>query len=70
MILYIVSVFHPQKLIYKFTFFWLMSLLTLFKIHKEIARWEKLFPKLEEWAQELEQFPLKNSQLFDEEAPP
>lgn len=46
-----------------------MSLMTLFKIHKEIARWEKLFPKLEEWAQELEQFPLENSQLFDEEAP-
>ncbi|MFX1470322.1 MAG: hypothetical protein ACFFB8_16895 [Promethearchaeota archaeon] len=44
--------------------------MTLFKIHKEIARWEKLFPKLEEWAQELEQFPLENSQLFDEEAPP
>jgi len=35
-----------------------MSLMTLVKIHKKIARWEKLFPKLEEWAPELEQFPL------------
>jgi hypothetical protein len=51
-------------------FFWLISLMTSFKIHKEIVRWEKLFPKLEEWAQELEQFPEENSQLFDEEAPP
>ena len=47
-----------------------MSLLTLFKIHKEIVRWEKLFPKFEKWAQELEQSPLENSQLFNEEAPP
>ena len=51
-------------------FFWLMSLLTSFKIQKEIVRWEKLFPKLEEWAQELEQFSLENSILFDEEAHP
>ena len=51
-------------------FFWLMSLMTSFKIQKEIVRWEKLFPKLEEWAQELEQFSLENSILFDEEAPP
>lgn len=28
-------------------FFWLMSLMTSFKIQKEIVRWEKLFPKLE-----------------------
>ncbi|MHA2394778.1 MAG: hypothetical protein ACXAEX_22845 [Promethearchaeota archaeon] len=50
--------------------FWLMSLMTSFKIQKEIVRWENLFPKLEEWGQELEQFSLENSQLFDEEAPP
>jgi hypothetical protein len=49
-------------------FFWLMSLITSFKIQKEIVRWENLFPKLEEWAQELEQFPLDNSKLLDEEA--
>ena len=47
-----------------------MSLMTSFKIQKDIVRWEKLFPKLEEWAQELEQFSLENSKLFDEEAPP
>jgi hypothetical protein len=51
-------------------FFWLMSLMTSFKIQKEIVKWENLFPKLEEWAQELEQLSLENSILFDEEAPP
>jgi len=51
-------------------FFWLMSLTTSFKIQKEIIRWEKLFPKLEEWAQELEQSSLENSIIFDEEAHP
>jgi hypothetical protein len=51
-------------------FFWLMSLMTSFKIQKEIVRWEKLFPKLEEWAQEFGQSSLENSKLFDEEAPP
>jgi hypothetical protein len=50
-------------------FFWLMSLITSFKIQKEIVKWESLFPKLEEWAQELEQASLENSKLFDEEAP-
>ena len=50
--------------------FWLISLMTSFKIQKEIDRWEKLFPKLEEWAQELEQLSLENSILFDEEGPP
>ena len=51
-------------------FFWLISLMTSFKIQKEIVRWEKLFPKLEEWAQELEKVSLENSILSDEEAPP
>ena len=50
--------------------FWLISLMTSFKIQKEIVRWEKLFPKLEEWAQELEQFSSENSILLDEEARP
>jgi len=49
-------------------FFWLISLITSIKIHKEIVIWEKLFPKLEEWAQELEQSSLENSIIFDEEA--
>ena len=44
-----------------------MNLSTSFKIQKEIVRWENLFPKLEEWAQELEQSPLENSDSFDEE---
>jgi len=47
--------------------FWLMNLMTSFKIRKEIMKWEKLFPKLEEWAQELEQFSSKSSILIDEE---
>jgi len=51
-------------------FFWLISLMTSFKIQKEIVRWEKLFPKLEEWAQELEQLSLENSISIDEETPP
>ena len=51
-------------------FFWLISLMTSVKIQKEIVKWEKLFPKLEEWAQELEQFSSENSILLDEEAPP
>jgi hypothetical protein len=51
-------------------FFWMMSLMTSFKIQKEIVRWKKLFPKLEEWAQEFEQVSLENSKAFDEEAPP
>ncbi|NVM19556.1 MAG: hypothetical protein HWN80_17775 [Candidatus Lokiarchaeota archaeon] len=51
-------------------FFWLISLMTSFKIQKEIEKWEKLFPKLEEWAQELEQLSLENSIIFDEEELP
>ena len=51
-------------------FFWLISLTTSVKIQKEIVKWEKLFPKLEEWAQELEQLSLDNSIYFDEEAHP
>jgi len=51
-------------------FFWLMNLMTSFKIRNEIVKWEKLFPKLEEWAQELEQFSLEKSNFFEEEALP
>ena len=47
--------------------FWIMNLMTSFKIRSEIMKWEKLFPKLEEWAQELEQFSLNNSIYLDEE---
>ena len=47
-----------------------MSLMTSFKIQKEVVRWEKLFPKLEEWAQELEQFSSENLLPSDKEASP
>ena len=50
--------------------YFIQNLKSNFKIQKEIVRWEKLFPKLEEWAHELEQFSLENSKVFDEEAPP
>ena len=49
--------------------FWLINLMTSIKIRREIVKWEKLFPKLEEWAQELEQFSSENSIFFDEEEP-
>lgn len=51
-------------------FFWLINLMTSIKIRNEILKWEKLFPKLEEWAQELENFSLENSIFFDEEETP
>jgi len=50
--------------------FWLMNLITSIKIRNEIVKWEKLFPKLEEWAQELEQFSSENSIFFDKEESP
>jgi len=50
--------------------FWLINLMTSFKIRKEIVKWEQLFPKLDEWAQELEQYSLNNSISFDEEESP
>ena len=51
-------------------FFWLMNLSTSVKIRNEVIKWEKLFPKLEEWAQELEQSSFEISNLFDEEEAP
>ena len=42
-------------------FFWLMSLMTSTKIKKKIVKWESLFPKLDEWAQNLEHFTLEES---------
>ncbi|MFX1314207.1 MAG: hypothetical protein ACFFHD_16590 [Promethearchaeota archaeon] len=49
--------------------FWLMNLITSIKIRNEIVKWEKVFPKLEEWAQELEQFSSENSIFSDKEDP-
>ena len=50
--------------------FWLLNFITSIKISNEVVKWEKLFPKLEEWAQGLEQFSSENSILFDKEVPP
>lgn len=47
--------------------FWLINFMTSMKIRKEIIKWEQLFPKLDEWAQELEQFSSENSIFLDEE---
>jgi len=52
------------------TLFWVMIFITSFKINKEIVRWESIFPKLEEWAKELEQFTSESSILSNEEGPP
>ena len=35
--------------------FWIMNFITSLKIRNEIVKWESLFPKLEEWAQEIEE---------------
>ncbi|MBY8986651.1 MAG: hypothetical protein KGD65_16380 [Candidatus Lokiarchaeota archaeon] len=50
-------------------FFWLMNLMTSFKIRKEFNKWEDLFPKLDEWAEELEHISYNNSISFDKEEP-
>lgn len=50
--------------------FWLVNLMTSFKIRNEVIKWENLFPKLEEWAQNLEQFSSENSISFNKEEPP
>jgi hypothetical protein len=47
--------------------FWLMNLGTSIKIRNEVDIWENLFPKLEEWAQKLEQYNSENSIIFDKE---
>jgi hypothetical protein len=47
--------------------FWLMSLLSSIKIRREIIKWDMLFPKLDEWAQELEGFSSENSVFYDKE---
>ncbi|MFX0177172.1 MAG: hypothetical protein ACFE85_13210 [Candidatus Hodarchaeota archaeon] len=49
---------------------WLINLMTSIKIRNEIVKWEKLFPKLEEWAQEVEQFSEEKSIFFHDEVPP
>jgi hypothetical protein len=49
--------------------FWLVNLMTSIKIRNEVIKWENLFPKLEEWAQNLEEFSSENSIFFDTEEP-
>ena len=41
--------------------FWAINLITSFKVKREVSKWQKLFPKLEDWAQEIENLPIKNS---------
>jgi hypothetical protein len=48
---------------------WLINLITSFKIRNEIVKWEKLFPKLDEWAQEIEKFEENNSITLDDNEP-
>jgi hypothetical protein len=40
---------------------WLVSLRTSIKIRKNIITWEKIIPKLDTWAQELEDLPSNTS---------
>ena len=40
---------------------WLVSFGSSFKIRKNIIIWEKIVPKLNTWAQELEDLPSNNS---------
>lgn len=47
--------------------FWLVNMSTSFKIRNEILKWKNLFPKIEEWAQEIEQFTSNNSITFKED---
>ena len=47
--------------------FWIINLMTSIKIRKEVMKWENLFPKLEEWAEELEKINSENSVFTEEE---
>lgn len=40
---------------------WFTNLITSFKIRNEVVKWEKLFPKLEEWAQDIENLENNNT---------
>lgn len=49
---------------------WLVSFITSFKIQKNILIWEKIIPKLDTWAQELEDLPsntLNKSEIIKDE---
>ena len=41
--------------------FWVINLITSFKVRREVSKWQNLFPKLEDWAQELENLSIENS---------
>ncbi|MFX1567546.1 MAG: hypothetical protein ACFFCV_04170 [Promethearchaeota archaeon] len=49
--------------------FWLINLMTSLKIRGKIAKWENLFPKLEEWAQDLENFSSEHTFFSNEKEP-
>ena len=40
--------------------FWVISLITSFKVKKEVSKWQNLFPKLEDWASELESLSIED----------
>ncbi len=46
---------------------WIMDIIISMKIRIKIVKWENLFPKLEEWAQELEKNFIRNSNHKDKE---
>ena len=49
---------------------WLVSFGISFKIRKNILTWEKIIPKLENWAQEIEDLPIDasyKSEMFEDE---
>ena len=57
------------QMIYNITYFliltfWLINLLASIIIRREVVKWEKLFPKLDEWGHELENLSIQN---FDNE---
>ena len=41
--------------------FWAINLITSFKVKREVSKWQDLFPKLEDWAEEIENLPIENS---------
>ena len=46
---------------------WLINLITSFKIRNEVVKWDKLFPELEKWAQDVERIDNNNAITFEDE---
>lgn len=47
-------IFYMAILFLAIVTFWLITVLTSFKVNREVSKWQNLFPKLEDWARELE----------------